>query len=520
MQESLNAKVWLILSAVSALIFLLNIDYTAVNLALVSISEEVPADLNTFQWLLSGYVLTWAAFVVPAGRFADRVGKRKMILIGVSLFIAGSALTGLGYRIDVLIAGRILQGIGAAIFIPPCYGLIFDTMPPKKRSFGMGILAGVAGFGLAAGPTCAGYLIYYFSWRWIFYINIPLGFLAILAVILFVPKDSSNLKAPKIDPLGSFLLAAGLGLFMFGLNQIEIWGIRDLKLISMIAAGVTALILFWLFDRKQKNQTMPRHFFQNKPFMSALLAVTLNVYNFSLILVMMGLYLQNTLHYSGYDSGLIFLAMTLAIGLLSPIGGKLGDKVDIRYPIIAGFLCLALSTFLMSLLNESSSVIMILSALLFAGIGLGLSWPTLNASMMRAVEPHEINTASALFTMATMVANTLGVIVSTSLVVVFGQRKLTTLLNEHSIILNEEQHTVLFSAINQVEHTAKQLIGLPENLVPKLLTFLDASFVYGLTRDMWIGSVLALIGCVLIFHGLKNLKSTSKTDSDVPIIMT
>lgn len=518
MSESLNAKVWLILSAVSALIFLLNIDYTAVNLALVSISEEIPADLNTFQWLLSGYVLTWAAFVVPAGRFADRAGKGKMLIIGVSLFIAGSLLTGLGHRIDILIAGRILQGIGAAIFTPPCYGLIFDTMPPQKRSFGMGILAGVAGLGLAAGPTCAGYLIYYLSWRWIFYINIPLGLLVILAVVLFVPKDSANPKAPKVDPLGSFLLAAGLGLFMFGLNQIEIWGIQDLKLLSMIAAGVTALILFWLFDRKQKNQTMPRHFFKNKPFMSALLAVTLNVYNFSLILVMMGLYLQNTLHYSGYEAGIIFLAMTLAIGLLSPIGGKIGDKVDIRYPIIAGFLCLALSTFLMSLLDGSSSVFTVLIALLFAGIGLGLSWPTLNAAMMRAVEPHEINTASALFTMATMVANTLGVIVSTSLVVMFGQSKLTALLSAKNITLLDDQNTILFSAINQVEHTAKQLADLPEHLIPELLTFLDASFVYGLTRDMWIGGALSLLGCLLVLKGLKNLKSASTT-ADIPVIV-
>lgn len=517
MSGTLNAKTWLILSSVSALIFLLNIDYTAVNLALVAISEEVPADLNTFQWLLSGYVLTWAALVVPAGRFADLYGKDRTLILGVLLFIAGSALTGLGHRIDILILGRILQGIGAAIFTPPCYGLIFSTMPPDKRSFGMGILAGVAGFGLAAGPTCAGYLIQYLSWRWIFYVNIPLGLIVILAVFSFVPREYRDSNQPKIDPLGAFLLSAGLGLFMFGLNQIEVWGIGDQKLLSMIAAGLLSLVLFWLWDRKQKIQTIPKRFFSNRSFCSCMIAVALNVFNFSLILVMMGLYLQNTLHFTSYKSGMIFLSMTLAIGLLSPVGGKIGDKMDIRIPIIAGFICLAIATLLMSSLDAQATTTHIVGALLFAGIGLGLSWPTLNAAMMRSVAPSEINTASALFTMATMIANTLGVIISTSLVVVFGGGKLSSLLLEKGIVLTATEKSLVLSAINQVEHTPKQLVGLPENLIAPVLELIDQAFVYGLSRDMWIGATFAILGAIIIFKGIKNLNAPTGDNHNVVI---
>lgn len=502
-------RIWLILSSVSALIFLLNIDYTAVNIALVSISEEIPSDLNTLQWLLSGYVLTWAAFVVPAGRFADRLGKRHMLNLGVCLFILGSAFASLAHRIDILIAGRILQGIGAALFTPPCYGLIFTIMPLSKRSFGMGILAGVSGFGLAAGPTCAGYLVQHLSWRWIFYINIPLGLLVILTTFLFVPKEVLPKNDSKIDLLGAFLLALGLGFVMFGLNQIEVWGLKDLRTLSMLCAGLSALLIFWLWDAKQKNQTLPKDLLKNKPFMVCMIAVILNVYNFSLILIMVGIYLQNTLHLSGYDAGMIFLSMTLTIGLLSPIGGKIGDKIEIRLPITAGFLSLSLATVMMSFMDGSSSHLFIKTALFFAGLGLGLSWPTLNAAMMRAVDAKAINTASALFTMATMIANTLGVILSTSFLVLFGQGKLIELLSKSTLSLSAAEETTLLSLIQKVEHTADQLSQFSPERIPELLYAVDQAFVYGLSCTMWIGSALTALGAVMIFTKLKNLNTTS-----------
>jgi len=170
---------WMVLLSIGVLLFLINIDYTAVNLTLVPIAEEINADLNSLQWLLSAYVLVWAACVIPAGRVADLYGRRTTLIIGLILFMGGSCLTGLGHSLEVLILGRVLQGIGAAIFSAPSWAVIFTTAPPEKQGLVMGIVLSFCGLGLATGPTLAGFIIEEANWRWIFYINIPLGIIVI-----------------------------------------------------------------------------------------------------------------------------------------------------------------------------------------------------------------------------------------------------------------------------------------------------------------------------------------------------
>src|SRR3990167_1207787 len=146
---SISFQSWLVLIAVGILVFLINIDYTAVNLTLVPISEEINAGLKALQWLLSGYVLVCAAFVVLAGRLADLYGKRNSLIAGLLIFLLGSCLTGYGHTLDMLIAGRIFQGIGAALFSAPAWALIFESAPPERQGFLMGIVISFAGFGLA-----------------------------------------------------------------------------------------------------------------------------------------------------------------------------------------------------------------------------------------------------------------------------------------------------------------------------------------------------------------------------------
>ncbi|MBN9413125.1 MAG: MFS transporter [Candidatus Paracaedimonas acanthamoebae] len=144
------------LLTIGMLVFLLNIDYTAVNLALLPISTVINWDLNSLQWLLSGYVLTWGAVVVPAGRLADLYGRRNVLIAGLSIFMLGSILTGAFTHINLLIGGRVLQGVGAAIFTAPGMSLIFTSAPPSQQGLAMGIISSLAGFGLATGPTFAG----------------------------------------------------------------------------------------------------------------------------------------------------------------------------------------------------------------------------------------------------------------------------------------------------------------------------------------------------------------------------
>ncbi|AIL13348.1 hypothetical protein IM40_07305 [Candidatus Paracaedimonas acanthamoebae] len=496
------------LLTIGTLVFLLNIDYTAVNLALLPISEEIECDLNSLQRLLSGYVLTWGAVVVPAGRLADLYGRKNVLIAGLIIFMIGSILTGAGHHISFLIGGRILQGIGAAVFTAPAMSLIFTTAPLSQQGLAMGIISSLGGFGLATGPTFAGWIIKSFGWRWLFYINIPLSLFVIVIIFYLTPKNETSSSSPKVDKGNALLLSCGLGSFMFALNQIEVWGAQDLWFWGLLTLGCVLLIIFALRDKNSLFQTFPYTLLKNKAFMSTGGAIFGTAYCFSLILIMIALYLQNTLKMNSLETGYIFLAMTLSVGLLSPIGGKLVDLIDIRIPLISAFILLFSALLLMSFFSETTSMIFILIALFLAGLGIGFNFPAMNTAMFRTIEPTDINTGSAVFVMCAMLGNTFAIIVSTNLIVILGRSELTTLLNQYNIVLTSPEYEQLISIINKVEHTAQQLSGFAKDKIPHLLHLIDLAFLNGMRITMWIGMGLTLLSAILVCKFLK-LKATA-----------
>lgn len=515
-KSSLTFQSWLVLSAVGVLIFLLNIDYTAVNLTLVPISEEIDADLNSLQWLLSGYVLIWAAFVIPAGRIADLYGKRHTLIMGLLLFMAGSCLTGFGDSLEILIMGRVLQGLGAAVFSAPAWAYIFTSAPPEKQGFVMGIVMSFAGLGLATGPTLAGFIIEEASWRWIFYINIPLGLLVIAILLLYSTPDKLGKIKEKIDYFGTLLLASGICLCVYTLNQIEVWGIRDPRLWTYIALGIVSIGFYIIRDQKQKVRMVPPHLFHNKPYMVATIGETFMAMNFSMVLVLMGLYLQNTLHYSSYETGLIFISMTITMGLFSPIGGKMIDIFGTKSLMIFGALITSLATAMMACLGTESSLLYVVVALFFVGTGLGAYFTSCNTLMMRSAPPEDINVASGIFMMFMMLGNTLSVVFSTSFIVLFGRDYLLQNIQAHGMALSPEQNQVLVTTIAKVEHTAEQLKDFAPDQVPQLLNWIHEAFVYGLSINMMMGTVFALIAASLTIWGAGKL-THSPSGKHIPV---
>lgn len=494
---------WYILLTIGLLVFVLNIDYTAVNLALFPISKEIKCDLNTLQWLLSGYVLIWGAVVVPAGRLADFYGRKKILILGIFIFMIGSLLTGVGHHISLLIGGRILQGVGAAIFTAPGMSLIFTSAPPSHQGLAMGIISSLGGFGLATGPTFAGWIIKEFGWRWIFYINIPLSLLVIVVIFYLTPKEQTPPSTLKIDKVSASLLSCGLGSFMFALNQIEVWGIWSPWFWGILTLGFTLLIVFTLRDKYSSSQIFPYTFLKNKAFISIVGATFGTSYCFSLILVMIALYLQNTLKMSSLETGCIFLAMTLSVGLLSPIGGKLVDLIEIRLPLIIAFVILFFALLTMSFFSEITSFTAIIVALFLAGLGIGFIFPAMNTAMFRTIEPSDINTGSAIFVMCAMLGNTFSIIVSTSLITIVGRHQLTILMNQYNISLTSVEHERLINILNKAEHTAQQLSGFSEDKIPHLLQLIDLAFLSGMRVTLWIGMVFTILAASLIYKFLR-----------------
>ncbi|HBG34841.1 MAG: hypothetical protein A2X70_04675 [Alphaproteobacteria bacterium GWC2_42_16] len=504
----ISLRTWIVILAVGVLIFILNIDYTAVNLTLVPISEEIHVDLNNLQWLLSAYVLVWAAFVVPAGRLADLYGKRNALIGGLLIFMVGSCLAGIGQSIEILILGRVLQGIGAAVFSAPAWAFIFTSASPERQGFVMGVLLSFGGFGLATGPTLAGFIIEAVSWRWIFYINIPLGVLVIATLLVFSDKDVFAQVKQKIDVLGILLLSSGLCICVYALNQMEVWGATSPKLLGTAAFGVCLLGAYYFWDRLQEFRMVPPQLFRNKAYMAATFGEFFMAINFSMVLVLMGLYLQNTLHYSTYEAGLIFISMTISMGFLSPIGGKLIDAFGVRRPMIFGALLTACGLGMMTFLNTDPTLGYVISSLFLVGTGLGTYFTATSTAMMRSVPQEDLNVASGVFMMVMMVGNTLSIILSTSFVVIFGRNFLLKVTQENGFHLSSWQQKQLTDVIAKVEHSAAQLTTFSSEQVPFLLQWIDQAFVYGFSLNMMFGVLCALIAVGLTIWGVRNKDKT------------
>lgn len=508
---------WIMIFAIGVLVFLMNIDYTAVNLALVPIAEETNGDLNMLQWLLSGYILIWAALVVPAGRFADIYGKTFSINLGVVIFMIGSLLTAMGHEVWLLIVGRLVQGLGAAIFAAPAYSMIFASVPTSKQGMAMGFMGGSAGLGLATGPTISGWIINEIGWRWLFYVNIPIGILVIAILLIFAKKEEKQTNPPTIDWVNVIALTCGLGAVVFAINQIEVWGILDLKLWFIGLSGFACLVFFRRRDKKQKFQILPSTLLSNKPFLSAVATCFIVAYGFSLVFVMMSLYMQNTLKLSSEMTGYYFLAMTIPLGILSPIGGKLADKINTKIPILTG-LCLTIVSYsIFSLLTAQSTNYIVWLGLLFAGLGLGIGFPAMNTAMFRSLEPSEINTGSAIFTMGMTLGNAVSVVVSTSLLVLFGRLRLVDLISEAGTSITPQGQQTLIDVISKVEHTAAQLKDFPSQQVPELLNLIDLAFLRGFAVTWWVGIVLCVIAGVQFLKYYKEKNTQPHTAAPVII---
>lgn len=492
-----------ILFSLSVLVFLINVDYTAVNLALVSIASEMETPLNTIQWVLSAYVLSWGAFVVLAGKMADIYGKRRVLLYGVWIFVIASALIGFSVNPYILIAGRVLQGLGGALFVPPIYSLVFMTAPPEKQGFVIGVLGGAAGLGLATGPSFGGLILSYLGWEWIFFVNIPLGFIVIAVILLVVDKEPKLLSENKVDHVGAGLLALGLISLMIAFNQAEAWGLQSIYFYALLAFGVFVIYLFARQQRGKVEQMIPFSLFKNTTYLGCIGGVFVFELIFSSFIVLMGLYLQNILDYDAKIAGYIFLSMTLSFGLFSPLGGKLVDLVDGRIPLVGGMLLLFAGLFMTLFFGADPSLTQIICAFFFVGFGFGLSLSPVNAIMMQSVEEKNVSTAAGIFAMAALVGCTIGVIFATSLLTGLARRFLTNSLMTADFLLSPQQMETLFTVASSARYSPEHLTGFSIEILPEVVELIDGSFLHAMSYVQIVSMVLALLGALGSYYFIR-----------------
>lgn len=404
---------WL-LFAISLMALMINVDYTAVNLSLVTIASYLQTNLDTIQWALSGYMLAWAAIVIPAGNKIDVFGQKKMCLIGISLFLFGSILAGLSSQSWLFITARVIQGISGAIYVPTLYALIFKNFPRERLGFAMGLVGVGIGFGMAIGPTLGGVILDSLGWRWIFFINIPIAVIAFLIIAQFAKPDDVQESTQKTDNIGATILGLCVILLMFSLSQMNVWGLISYRFLSTIIISVLLFLLFAVWQTYTKNKpSIPFALFRNRNYVAVIVAFFFEQYAFSASMVLIALFFQKVLGIGVMKASLMFLTLNLLFGAVAPFGGAIVDKIGVRRPALIGSFILAFGLLWFSQLTASSSFTYIYLCLAIIGLGMGFAFSAFNSGIVKTIDANDAGIASGVFLLLALLGNVCGVVIST-----------------------------------------------------------------------------------------------------------
>jgi EmrB/QacA subfamily drug resistance transporter len=409
-------KKWWTLGAVSVGLFMIMLDNTVVNVALPSMRTSLHMSLSELEWVVAGYALTFAAFMLIGGKLADFVGRRLVFMIGLAVFTGASLACGLAPNGGFLIGARIVQGLGGALMNPATLSIIAATFAPRERGRAIGIWAGVSAMALAIGPLVGGLLTEHVNWNWIFFINVPVGLIGLLAIPLFIDESRDTTADQRLDLPG--LVTSALGLFSLTYAFIEAnsngWG--SARIIGAFGVAAASLVAFVLLERHQRAPMLDLSLFRNRTFggaNAAMLFVGLAMFG---TFFYVSLYMQNVLKYSPVEAGASFLPMTILIILIAPRAGALTDRVGSRWLVGIGMTLLAAMLFYYTTLGANESFWALLPGLLLGGIGMGMTMTPVTAAAMSAVSVDKAGVGSAVLNSARQVGGSLGIAVMGAIV--------------------------------------------------------------------------------------------------------
>jgi EmrB/QacA subfamily drug resistance transporter len=468
------------------------IDGSVVSVALPALQGDLGTSVRGSQWVVNAYMLALGALILVGGAAGDRYGRRRIFTLGILVFVASSIACGLAPNVEALIAARAVQGIGGALMVPESLAIISAAFPEEERGRAIGTWAGFSALTTAFGPVLGGWLVDTSSWRMIFFVNVPLGILALVIALWHVPESRDDEAPRNVDWLGGLLATLGLGALAYGLTIESDRGWTHPVVLGSVLGGALLLAALVWWEKRTHAPMMPLKLFRSRQFSGAN-AVTLVLY-FALsgALFFVPFYLIGIEGFSAMDAGAAFLPFTLIMGGLSRWSGALIGRYGARRPLIVGPIIVAAGIALCAVPEIGQSYWSgFFPAMVVLGLGMAVSVAPLTTTVMESVSEQHGGVASGINNATSRVAGMLAVALLGAIAVGVSRTNLDERLARANV--SAEIHTALrMEAAKLAEAKAPPMRDERER--QQLTQTLHESFVHGFRVVMLITSIIALLG--------------------------
>lgn len=403
---------WLVLAILCVGVFMMLLDGTIVNIAIPSILTAFETGFSEVEWVMNAYLLAFAVLLITTGRLGDLYGRRAVFVAGLCVFTLASLACGLAPGIGWLIGFRAVQGLGGALMMPNTLSIIANVFAPQERGKAMGFWGGVSGFSLALGPSLGGLLVDAASWRWIFFINVPIGMILLVVALRYIPESTDPTSVKQMDYPGVAVLTASLFALTFALIEGQKYGWTSGLILGLFAATVAGLALFVWIQRRQVQPLMELSLFKNRDFTLTNGLGLILQFGMMGVFFLLPVFLQAILGYSAIKAGLVMTPLAAVVIVASPTSGMLSDRFGPKWLMFSGMLVTALGFYLTRrvMVTDGSWQGFVLPFAI-AGFGIGMVMPPSTSAVMGSVAPERAGQASGVLSSMRQIGAVLGIAV-------------------------------------------------------------------------------------------------------------
>jgi EmrB/QacA subfamily drug resistance transporter len=478
-------------------LFMVMLDGTVVNLALPTIQDPhrgLGASMTELQWIVDAYILLLASLLLTGGTLGDMFGRKKAFIGGVALFTLGSMTCALAPSAGFLIAARAFQGIGAAIMMPSTLSVLTNTFPdPAERARAIGTWAGVSGLALAIGPLIGGAMVDHLGWQSIFWINVPIGLIAIVVAMLFVPESSSR-AGRSLDLPGQVTAVVGLAALTYAFIEANTYGWTSARILACFIVAAVGLGLFVLIELKSRSPMLQLGFFRNSTFGGANLVGVIISFAFFGVIFFLSLFMQEVQGYSPTHAGVLQLPATLGVMGAAMFSGRVVARIGSRVPITLGLVMLGFGLLMLTPLAPTTAYHSWWYWLLLIGIGNGLVMSPMTTAIMSTVPAARAGMASATSNTMRQVGGVFGIAVLGNLVTRRFTGELSAALRALHLPAEAVQR-IMATAGQGRAAAASTSGGLPHGVDAAAVgRVVGQSFTSGIHLAMWVSGVMLLVG--------------------------